>query len=583
MLRRRRLRSILRPGLRLLLVLSIGALLATPLAVSWAITRTQVEDTIGVSPTTFSLTTSGHSELRLGIAGTVFVPRSRGPLGVVATVEGPTAVAAGPDDGGGDLASYVTPQMLTLYSGLFHDPEPAVHGYIDVLEAEFFHELIVSELFLTLVVGGALLIVLLLLPPRRPAPRRRQARWAGALLVGLVATSTVALWQVDGAGRTRAASGVYALPALDGTAAAGSTTNSPVLRLVLGDAVPKVQTLVRRQEARARAFRDTANQSLAASRALMAGPREGETAMLLQSDMHCNQTMILLQAQVRRILSTEYGGDVPALLAVTGDLTTNGTAAERTCIESEAAIAGGAPVAAVTGNHESDLSAGQMRAAGMTVLDGSTRSLAGVDILGDGDPERTELFGATRLRGRETEADVGRRLYATASRDKPQVVLVHEAYAAQAFLGVSDMTEFLDRRGAPTEPIEDDDVRDLPAAAVFYGHWHRSILPRVVWNSDGTWTLVMELDTSGGAVDTPTIGHFSTPWTPPRQEASFPVVFLDDRTHLVTGYQLYSFRVDGSVSVLPRVEVGDRNLLSSPLPDRVESVGTPPSQEGPRS
>jgi len=145
------------------------------------------------------------------------------------------------------------------------------------------------------------------------------------------------------------------------------------------------------------------------------------------------------------------------------------------------------------------------------------------------------------------------------------------------------MTEFLDRRGAPTEPIEDDDVRDLPAAAVFYGHWHRSILPRVVWNSDGTWTLVMELDTSGGAVDTPTIGHFSTPWTPPRQEASFPVVFLDDRTHLVTGYQLYSFRVDGSVSVLPRVEVGDRNLLSSPLPDRVESVGTPPSQEGPRS
>src|SRR5690348_8971764 len=89
MLRRRRLRSILRPGLRLLLVLSVGALLATPLAVSWAITRTQVEDTIGVSPTTFSLTTSGHSELRLGIAGTVFVPRSWGPLGVVATVEGP--------------------------------------------------------------------------------------------------------------------------------------------------------------------------------------------------------------------------------------------------------------------------------------------------------------------------------------------------------------------------------------------------------------------------------------------------------------------------------------------------------------
>jgi hypothetical protein len=42
--------------------------------------------------------------------------------------------------------------------------------------------------------------------------------------------------------------GVYDLPSLDGTAAAGSTTNSPLLRLVLGAAVPRVHDLIRRQE-----------------------------------------------------------------------------------------------------------------------------------------------------------------------------------------------------------------------------------------------------------------------------------------------------------------------------------------------
>jgi hypothetical protein len=119
------------------------------------------------------------------------------------------------------------------------------------------------------------------------------------------------------------------------------------------------------------------------------------------------------------------------------------------------------------------------------------------------------------------------------------------------------MRDFLEGRRDPTQPYADG-VRDVPASAVLYGHWHRSVEPRVVWNSDGTWTLVMELNTSGGAIDTPTIGHFSTPWSPPQQEASFPVLFLEQETGLVRGYQVYRFQVDGTVSVEPRVEVGPR-------------------------
>lgn len=103
----------------------------------------------------------------------------------------------------------------------------------------------------------------------------------------------------------------------------------------------------------------------------------------------------------------------------------------------------------------------------------------------------------------------------------------------------------------------DDGVRDLPASAVLYGHWHRDVDPRVVWNSDGTWTLVMELNTSGGAIATPTVGHFSTPWSKPQQEASFPVLYLDRESGLVTGYQIYRFATDGTTTVDPRVDVGN--------------------------
>jgi hypothetical protein len=117
------------------------------------------------------------------------------------------------------------------------------------------------------------------------------------------------------------------------------------------------------------------------------------------------------------------------------------------------------------------------------------------------------------------------------------------------------MTAFLDQRGSNTV-FWDDGVRDLPTSAIFYGHWHRSIEPRVVWNSDGSWTLVMELNTSGGAIASPTLNHFSTPWSQPQQTAAFPVVFKDTDSGLVTGYQLYTFGTDGSVVVAPRVDIG---------------------------
>lgn len=555
-----------RPAAVALAAYAAAAVVVLPLSLARALTATEVHDTIGVSPSTFTLTTAGHSELRLGVAGTVYLPRSNGPLGLVATVDGPAETSGAPGSGG-DLAAFVSPEMLGLYAGLFHDPETAVRGYVELVERALVRQALIGEVVLTAVAGTGLLVARQLLGVRFPI-RHRRSRTVVAVASALVLSSVLAAWQLRGAG-DGPRSGTYSLPALDGTQVEGATTDSPVLRLLLGDAIPKVQTLVRRQESATDKFRSTATAGLLASRDQMSGPREGETAVLMQSDMHCNEVMIAVQGEVRRLLTEQFGEDTPAFMAVTGDLTTNGTAAERSCIEQERKIAGDAPVAAVTGNHESELSAEHMKAAGMTVLDGSTEDVGDLSVLGDGDPERTELFGGTGQRGDESEADVGQRLRKTAEEDHPDLVLMHEAYAAAPFLGVTDMTTFLQGAGRSTVR-EEDGIDDVPASAVFYGHWHRRVPPRVLWNSDGTWTLVMELDTSGGAIDTPTVGHFSTPWTAPQQEASFPVVFMDRDTHLVTGYQIYSFDTDGSVTVEPRVEVGDPSTGTVTTPDQAD-------------
>ncbi|GAA5156176.1 hypothetical protein GCM10023340_43310 [Nocardioides marinquilinus] len=556
---------------RLAVCVVLAGVVGLPLAFSWAVTHTTVETQVGTSPTTLTLSTQGASQVRLGIAGTVYVPTAAGPfgaVGMIATVDGP----GDPGAGDGDLANYVRPEMLELYAGLFHDPQAAIDEYVGLVEAELRYQLLVAIAVVAGLGGLGLYALVEVLPVRWSREGRRDVARLGLAVVLVLSMTTGLAWvQLRGsAGGRGPTSGGYALSALDGTLAAGATTDSPVLRLLLGGAIDKAGVLVKRQEARDREYRDLAEAGLTAQADAMTGPREGELAVMMQSDMHCNTTMIRLQRQVVSMLDRAYGGEddedaVPSLLAVSGDLTTNGTAAEGTCIRDEADIAGRAPVVAIGGNHETDVSLDQMADAGMTVLDGEVDEVGGVRVLGDTDPSRTELFGGSTLRGDESQDGQGERLRQEAEDagdDQPDLVMVHEAYAAQAFLDVESVDDLLtDPPPAPAEattPVADGDdgVPDVPASAVFYGHWHRSLPPRVVWNSDGTWTLVMELDTSGGAVDTPTITNFSTPWSRPQQEASFPVVFLDEDSRLVTGYQLYRFDTDGTVTVEPRVDVG---------------------------
>jgi len=551
-----------RPSTRLLarlgLCLVAAAIISLPLALERGVERTQIRDSIGLVPARLALTGSSDSELRLGLLGTIRFPVSRGPIGMSVIADGPPTSP----DGGHGIASYVSPQMLQVYGGLFHDPGKAIRGYVDQLGDELQRQVLLAEVFYSLVGAGVLMVATYLVDPGlvdRLVARPWRTTGLG-VTVGLLASAGVAyvgFWQWAAASGD-VSSVAYPLPSLDGTPAEGAVTDSPVLRLAIEDAVPKIESLVDRQELRTRAYTAAAAAQLRALQRDMAAPRAGELAVMMQSDMHCNATMIALQRRVVELLDARYGQDTVSLLAISGDLSTNGTAAEGGCVADEAAVVGGAPVAAVTGNHDSETTVRQMKTAGMKVLTGSTETLAGTRVLGAGDPNRTELFGPTAPRGDQTEESVGAATYRTAVADHPDLVLLHEGYAVQSFLGsgVSDMRAFLDQRGSPTRWWADD-VRDLPTGAVFYGHWHRDVPPRVVWNSDGSWTLVMELNTSGGAIASPTLNHFSTPWSQPQQLASFPMVFRSRDSGLVTGYQLYSFAPDGTVRISPRIDVGD--------------------------
>ncbi len=195
--------------------------------------------------------------------------------------------------------------MLELYAGLFHDPEAAVEEYVALVEDELRHQLAISLLFIAGLGGLSLYAITELLPRRkneeRPSDRVRLAV-AGVLVLGMTTGVGWAnlLGSEGGRGPT---AGQYRLPVLDDTIAEGGTTDSAVIRALLGGALEKAKQLVDRQEEQEESFRDTALAELAGLADEMEGPRTGEVAVVMQSDMHCNTTMIRVQREVVAMLS----------------------------------------------------------------------------------------------------------------------------------------------------------------------------------------------------------------------------------------------------------------------------------------
>ncbi|HEY0238216.1 MAG TPA: metallophosphoesterase [Friedmanniella sp.] len=521
---------LLRTG-RALAVTFAAAVLALPLAAAWGVGQASVSDYLGPNRVTLAADYSGEIEVDLGPLGRAYVPSPYAPVGLEVTV-------GGVGESGSTLGSLFSQQTLDVYTALYSDPEEAVRGVLERLERDAVIKTAVAEAFLLLGFAVWSLRSRLLAPwvVRRVTRRRTLAVYAtvSAVVVGGVLVPSAP----DG---PRIPVDLQ-LPDRTPTV----SVDSPLLADLLGRGLSGIRLLSARQQAAVRTWEDAATSSLSAQLALLPQPRAGETMAYGFSDLHCNQATTELMSRLVAVTN-------PSVVLDSGDDTVNGTAAERGCIRREAAIPGGRPFAVATGNHDSDVTEAQLRAAGATVLDGSTVAVGRWQVLGDDDPERQVPFSVERTLDRpESEAQLGQRMVQTARARPVAAILVHQPTAAAEIMA------------AP----------DPPAALVLWGHMHAQLGPTVVAHADGSWTVGMQQGTAGG-VKQPTLASFSTPFSPPLVRADSYFYFSDDATGLITGVQPVHLQPDGRVVVDRRTETG--SIASLPEETRRRLTGASPS------
>lgn len=357
---------------------------------------------------------------------------------------------------------------------------------------------------------------------------------AGALVGLLVGLATHRPWRgrpstTRRRRRAYAAGGWLALGAL-ATSVIGPSVNlasrswTPVVGLsVEGQEVPDVQVagnlldeaipVLERNESFYQQLRD----STAAAMLEIAeeDAERGLAVFVFESDLHCNLGMtrviseVAVQAQASFVLSG-------------GDLTMSGTQLEALCTDVYLSRLGGTPLALVLGNHDSVQTGTDLEDNGAAVMRGEPVSLAGLTLLGDSDPYRSQIGSPTTLRGAETAAQFTERTADRACAIEPNILVVHDpAHAATA-------------------------IEDQCAPLVLSGHRHREIGPNV---SGGTVTY--SVDNSGGTGEnTPSYGPLAT-------NSAVALFYYDPDTGAVAGQRTVEFGRDGSVSV------GDYRVLDS--------------------
>jgi hypothetical protein len=260
-------------------------------------------------------------------------------------------------------------------------------------------------------------------------------------------------------------------------------------------------------------------------------------------------------------LRAALGKDAVSLRTIAGDVTSNGTVAESAYVKAEAKVAPDVRTVAVGGDHDSEKTWKQLKAAGITVPDLATVDIDGLRVTGANDREHKTLFGGsiTNPSG-VSEEELGRRLRDQVG-DQTGIVVVHQPSALVGYLGLDALTTLRNRPQVPadlTTPY-DDDIPDLPGGIVEYGHLHQAEGPWVVWNTDSdsiTWTVVDQLGTAGGVENAPTFSRFSTPFTAPLKPIMVRLQYVDVQTGLQTGYATIECGVDASCTVSDRTDVG---------------------------
>jgi predicted phosphodiesterase len=516
----------------------LAALAAAPLAAVWGISHAQVDDYLGPHRVNFASNFRGEVEVNLGPIGNAYLASPARPIGLRITVGGVGSTSENP-------RSLFSEQTLAAYTSLYTEPREAISGVVERLAHDAVREGLKAEVVLLL--GVAIWrLRRQLLPPwilSRVTTRRAVAVYVTvlALIVGSVLVPQ------------RPKDPRYQVSIADGGRFSSLTVDSVLLADVLDRGIKGVELLSARQQRAVKNYVDTAATSLSKQLDALPKPRSDESMILGFSDLHCNQAMTDLISRLARVTK-------PSVVLSSGDDTVNGTAAERGCIRREAAISNGVPFLVATGNHDSDVTEAQMRATGMTVLDGQVAETEGLSVLGDDDPEHNIPFSVDRTKDRpESEEQMAQRLVDLARAKHTDVLLVHQPVAARVIMNAANP----------------------PASLVLWGHYHAQSGPRVITHEDGSWTVGMQEGTAGG-VRQPTFTSFSTPFSPPLISADVYFYFRDNATGLFTGVQPVHFQPNAKVVIEDRIATGDLANLPPETRVRLGGGSATPSVEASR-
>jgi predicted phosphodiesterase len=505
----------------------LAALAAAPLAAVWGISHAQVDDYLGPHRVNFASNFRGEVEVNLGPIGNAYLASPARPIGLTITVGGVGSASENP-------SSLFSEQTLAAYTSLYTEPREAISGVVERLAHDAVREGLKAEAVLLLGVAIWRLRRQLLPPWIVTGVTTRRAVAVYVTVLALIVGSILV--------PQRPKDPRYQVSIADGGRFSSLTVDSVLLADVLDRGIKGVELLSARQQRAVKNYVDTAATSLSKQLDALPKPSSDESMILGFSDLHCNQAMTDLISRLARVTK-------PSVVLSSGDDTVNGTAAERGCIRREAAISNGVPFLVATGNHDSDVTEAQMRATGMTVLDGQVAETEGLSVLGDDDPEHNIPFSVDRTKDRpESEEQMAQRLVDLARAKHTDVLLVHQPVAARVIMNAANP----------------------PASLVLWGHYHAQSGPRVITHEDGSWTVGMQEGTAGG-VRQPTFTSFSTPFSPPLISADVYFYFRDNATGLITGVQPVHFQPNAKVVIEDRIATG--NLANLPPETRVRLGG----------
>lgn len=546
------------------------ALVAAPIAAEQALERVRFEDRLGTVPVEVSLCHNGASSVDTGVLGTLYWERT-GLFGFGACVR-----VTDPPEAGGTLSSYVDDEFVRTNAELINEPDQIAAAYGSAFVQEFRGEFLRTEALMCLL--GLLVVVAV----RRNTGAKGADRtpWWGRRLAHRLAPWPVAratAWSLLMVIAGLSASGVYALHSFRNwsgstpigetyplAAVEGLSFSSPQAREIAAQVQPFIEKNTDRARARSERYQARAVETFGtalAARGSQLAARPGERIVLAEADPQGSEVGTAVRAQMYPLLLSTLGEETIALRTIAGDVTSNGTVAEDGFVAAEAASSGDIPVVAAAGDHDSDRTVEQMKDHGIEVPDLTTSEINGFRVSVGNDREFKTLFGGsvTNPSG-VSEEELGQRLREAVDPEKAGIVILHQAAAAAAYLGLDELGGLESTLGHETEPY-DDGIEDLPPGTVNVGHSHRSYGPYVLWNTDTedvTWTVVDRLGTSGGVENSPTFNRFSTPFSVPLKPISIRLQYFDDETGLQTGYASIAVDVNGNASVSNRTDVGLR-------------------------